>query len=554
MTHASDRMCGLAGGLIAALTLVSVVTGEATPYETGRPNIVIVMADDMGYSDIGCYGSEIRTPHLDELAEDGVRFRQFYNTGRCCPSRASLMTGLYPHLAGMGWQAAGVPDPRPGYRGQLADDVPTIAEVLRDAGYATYMSGKWHLTRQSTVDDGPNESWPVERGFDRHFGTIPGGGSFYQPAGLVDGTERLDHDEATWRDGEFYYTREITRFAVERIREHATTEGDRPFFLYIAHTAPHWPMHAPDADIEPYRGLYDVGPQVIRAQRFARQIKLGVVDDRAALPPPDPRAKTLEEVNTRNATKMRKTMEVYAAMVTVLDEGVGSVVDALEETGTLKNTLIIFLSDNGGCHEGGWTGGMWTGNHGIAYGRDLAKIGSQATFPTYGGSWANASNTPFREFKHWVHEGGISTPLIVCFPDAIPETMRGGWIDTPGHIVDLAATALDAADTKLPANFRGSQTSPLSGESLMPVLRGEPVASRDLFWEHEGNRAIRRGDWKLVAKGIDGDWELYDLSVDRTETNDLARVRADLVGELAARWTQWAEDNDVLPLGTPKRQ
>jgi len=549
---ALGRLTPLLGFLITALA--SVANGGDAHATERRPNIVIVMADDMGYSDIGCYGSEIRTPNLDALAENGVRFRQFYNTGRCCPSRASLMTGLYPHLAGMGWQAAGVPDPRPGYRGQLADDVPTITEMLRDTGYATYMSGKWHLTRQSTVDDGPNGSWPVERGFDRHFGTIPGGGSFYRPAGLVDGTDRLDHDRSTWRDGEFYYTREITRFAVERIREHADTEPDRPFFLYVAHTAPHWPMHAPDADIDPYRGMYDVGPQVIRARRFARQLELGVVDHRAALPPPDTRAKTLSQANERNAKKMRKTMEVYAAMVTVLDEGVGDVVDALDDTGVLENTLIVFLSDNGGCHEGGWTGGMWTGNHGIAYGRDLDKIGSQATFPTYGGSWANASNTPFREYKHWVHEGGIRTPLIVRFPDAIPEEMRGGWIETPGHIIDLAATILDVTNASLPSEFRGREPSPLSGESLVSVLGGDSMASRDLFWEHEGNRAIRRGDWKLVAKGIDGAWELYDLAVDRSETNDLARIRSELVDELAAAWTRWAQDSNVLPLGTPKRE
>ncbi|MCA9300315.1 MAG: arylsulfatase, partial [Phycisphaerales bacterium] len=452
---------------------------------------------------LGCYGSEIRTPHLDALAMNGIRFRRFYNTARCCPTRASLVTGLASHQAGMGWMTSRSSD-HPGYRGQVHDHAPTVAEMLRRAGYGTYMSGKWHVTWRDSVASGPNGSWPVERGFDEHFGTIYGAGSFWTPNGLVRNLERLDTDESTWRDGEFYYTREITAHATAFMREHRNRDATAPFFLYVAYTAPHWPMHAPAADIEAYEGMYDVGYRVTRARRFARQIELGVLPDDTMLPPPDPRAPSWSDLNEAERQRLPRMMETYAAMVTILDEGVGDIVRTLEEMGELDRTLIVFLSDNGGCAEGGWTGGLWASWDGRDYEQDPSKIGTDETFPVYGGGWANVSNTPFREYKHWVHEGGISAPCIMHWPERIPESARGGWIDTPAHVIDLTPTAMALAGATHPETWAGRPTPPIDGVSLAPLIEGGTIEARDLNWEHEGNRAVVRGSWKIVARGAEG--------------------------------------------------
>lgn len=521
-----------------ALCLTAIACGAAA--QVDRPNIVIIMADDMGFSDLGCYGSEIHSPNLDALAADGLRFRQFYNTARCCPTRASLMTGLYPHQAGMGGMVS-QPSEDPGYRGQLNANAPTIAEMLKGVGYSTYMAGKWHLTRMDTVDNGPNGSWPVQRGFDEHFGTIFGGGSYWQPVSLVHSLERLDTDPTTWRNGAFYYTREISQHATQFMREHQERDDDSPFFLYVAYTAPHWPMHAPEPDIEPYRGLYDVGYRAIRARRFARQVELGVLGDDTPLSSPESRAPAWDELNEAQQVRLPHLMETYAAMVTILDEGVGQIVGTLQDLGELDRTLIIFLSDNGGCAEGGWTGALWDNYRGVAYGTDPARIGTNETFSVYGGGWANASNTPFREYKHFVHEGGISAPFIVHWPDAINADRRGTWIDTPAHVIDLAATAIDVAGSTQPTTFAGEETVPIAGTSLAPLFRGDDLSPRELFWEHEGNRAVRRGPWKLVAKGRRGEWELYNMDDDRTEARNVAVEHPILVEELALAWQQWAE-------------
>lgn len=509
------------------------------------------MADDMGFSDIGCYGSEIRTPNIDALADAGARFRQFYNTGRCCPTRASLVTGLYPHAAGMGWQTRRADPVRPGYAGELRPDTPTIAETLRNAGYGTYMAGKWHLTGFDSIDRGPNGSWPTQRGFDKFFGTIQGGGSFYRPPSLSRGLERLDDNEDTWRGGEFYYTREISDAAVDYIRSHDRERDDDPMFLYVAYTAPHWPMHAPEEDIAEYDGRYDRGYRALRAERFARQLELGVVPDNSALAAAESKAPSWDVLGERQRQRLSRLMETYAAMVTILDEGVGEIIGALDDAGELDQTLVLFLSDNGGCAEGGWTGGFWKDFLGRPYGRDPQTIGTDLSFPAYGGAWANASNTPFREYKHYVHEGGIATPLVVHWPEGIDESLVGGWVDTPAHVIDVAATAIALADTDHPVSFGGSTSRPLAGENLAPLLNGEAFPERRLFWEHEGNRAVRDGDWKLVARGARGAWELYDLANDRGETNDLSDQRPDVVEALGDAWQMWARENDVLPLGRP---
>ncbi len=478
-----------------------------------RPNIIVLLADDMGFSDLGCYGGEIETPHLDRLAADGLRFTQFYNTARCCPTRASLLTGLYPHRAGVGHM---VEDRgRPGYRGFLNDRCVTVAEVLRAAGYRTMMTGKWHA-------GGKRPHWPVDRGFDRYFG-------------LID--FKLDRGRTMARDGarvsppagaDFYMTDAFTDAALEFLDE--ARGAGKPFFLYVAYTAPHWPLHAPPEDIAKYRGRYRVGWDEIRRRRHRKMIELGIVDARWPLSPRDPRAPAWEEVRDQEDRDLR--MAVYAAQIDRMDRNIGRLLARLEEMGVTRNTLVFFLSDNGGCAEE------------IRRPEDpAAAIGTAGSFASYGLPWANASNTPFRLYKHWVHEGGIATPLIVRWPAGL---RRSGLVHEPGHVVDLMATCLDVAGVEYPRTFQGRGIEPLDGRSLRPLFEGRTVAERPLFWEHEGNRAVRKGRWKLVATHKGG-WELYDLEADRTEAADLASRHPGIVRELAALWDAWARESGVLP-------
>ena len=550
--------------LVLAVVLLSArLHGAGAP----RPNFVIILSDDMGYSDLGSYGSEIATPHLDALATKGVRFTQFYNNARCCPSRASLLTGLYPHQAGVGHM---VEDRGfDAYRGELNDRCVTLAEAVKPAGYRNYAVGKWHVVPGKDAESLTHkQNWPLQRGFDRFYGTINGSGSFWDPNSLIrDNREITIANDPEYRPAEYYYTDAISDQATRFIAEHARDHADEPFLLYVAYTAAHWPMHARESDIAKYRGRYDAGYGPIAAARWAKQKQLGVVQAAWGLPPP---AEDWSKV--KNQAFEARGMEVYAAMVEVMDAGIGRIVAELKARGQLDNTVICFMQDNGGCAE-------TNGRIGEATPRadhptlaplsvDTAQYGNQPTqtrdgwpirsgygvmpgpadtFVAYGRGWANVSNTPFREYKHWVQEGGISTPLIVHWPAGIAPARRGQLEPQPGHLIDLMATCVDLAGAKYPAQFGGHTIQPMEGVSLRPALAGEPLPrSQPIFWEHEGNRAVRDGKWKLVSKYPES-WALYDIEADRTEQHDLAARESERVRTMSAQWNGWAERIGVQP-------
>ena len=523
------------------LNLATVSCTSATAMLTPRrPNILLILADDLGFSDIGCYGSEIETPNLDRLARRGVRFTQFYNTARCCPTRASLLTGLYPHQAGVGHMVdTGRPD-YPGYRGDLSPRCVTTAEVLRSAGYRTFMCGKWHVTPVSES----KHNWPLQRGFQRFYGTIHGAGSYYDPVSLTEGNEPAKPDRS-----DYYYTDALAERAVQYIREMAgKTE---PFFLYLAFTAPHWPLHARETDVARYLGLYKQGWDALRQERYRRMVELGIIERRWQLAPRDPRAPAWDEAPHKEWQVRR--MAVYAAMVHAMDRAIGRVLEALERSGAYEDTLIMFLSDNGGCAEE--LGPKAQGLHIPRLTRDGRPVrvgnlpevmpGPEDTYQSYGLAWANLSNTPFRLYKHWVHEGGIATPFIVHWPRRIRRA--GIVIHQAAHIIDVMPTCLDAAGAKYPSERQGTPVLPLEGVSLLPLITGEgALDERTLYWEHEGNRAVRQGPWKLVSRHP-GNWELYDMEADRTETNDVAARHPDRVREMAALYEKWAARCGVEP-------
>ena len=503
-----------------------------------RPNIIVMMADDMGISDIGCYGSEIHTPNLDKLAAGGLRFTQFYNTARCCPTRASLLTGLYPHQAGVGHMMRDYG--LPGYRGNLNRNSVTIAEALKAGGSTTLMSGKWHVTPL----DAPKDNWPRQRGFDRFFGTIHGAGSFYDPVSLT-----LENEPILAAGDDFYYTNEIGEYAARFVEEHGA--GDDPFFLYMPFTSPHWPLHAFEEDIAKYKGRYDDGWDRLRAEHHERMIGMGLVDERWPITVRDPDVPAWQDAEHKPWQARR--MEVYAAQIEVMDRAVGRVMNKLVELGLADNTLVLFLADNGGCAEELGRGNrldQTRDGRPVQRGNDPAVMpGPEDTYQSYGIPWANASNTPFRRYKHWVHEGGIATPLIAHWPDRIKQA--GALSHQPGHLIDIMATCLDVADADYPATFGGQDVTPLEGKSLVPIFEGRQREGHEaLYWEHEGNRAVRQGNWKLVSRygpTTGGAWELYDLEADRTETNALAATNPEQVAELTAMYEAWARRANVVP-------
>jgi arylsulfatase len=515
----------------------------------GRPDIVLVLADDMGFSDIGCYGGEVRTPNLDRLAGSGARLTQFYNTARCSPSRASLLTGLHPHQTGIG--ILNYDDSPDGYPGTLNDSCVTIAEVLGSTGYSTYLSGKWHLSNELRK---PGDAWPTRRGFDRFYGTLAGAGSYFHPATLTRDEENIE-DEALAED--FYYTDAISANAVSFVREHHAAHPAGPMFLYVAYTAPHWPLHALAEDVARYAGRFSAGWDELRRQRLDRLVSMGLVNESWALTSRDPDVPAWADAPDKEWEALR--MAVYAAQIDRMDQGIGRVVDALEAAGRLSNTLFVFLSDNGGCAEElppgtaldfvtafvDFAPATRDGHEVVPGNIPGLPPGPETTYATYGTAWANLSNTPFREYKHWIHEGGIATPFIAHWPDGVgtEAAMRTG----AHQLTDVMATVLQAAGAEYPKTFAGRDVLPSEGRSMLPTLRGEPAdPGRVLFWEHEGNAGARRGRWKLVRKhGLD--WELYDMELDRTELHDLAAGHPELVGELSAAYREWAARCGVLP-------
>jgi len=536
-----------------------------------RPNIIVIMTDDVGYSDLGCYGSEIKTPNLDALAQGGLRFTQFYNTARCCPTRATLLTGLYAHQAGVGHMVDGG-GPKSGsesYSGELSHRAATIAEVLKPAGYANFVAGKWHVTGK-TNPEAPEakNNWPLQRGFDRFYGTIHGAGSFYDPNTLTRNNKYISpFADAEYQPKEFYYTDAINDHAAKFVTEHHQQNAAKPFFMYVAHTAAHWPMHAKEADIDKYKGKYAAGYDAIRAARVAKMKQLGLLDPRWKV---SPQAGDWSKV--KNKVWEARCMEVFAAMLDCMDQGIGRLVETLKKNGQYENTLILYLQDNGGCAEGMGRNGPFKQRGAapslatlasdylqpdmipkqtrdgfpVRQGEDVMP-GPSDTYIGYGQNWANVSNTPFREYKHWEHEGGISTPLIAHWPRGIISTRQGQLETQPSHLIDLMATCVDIAGATYPSELNGQQIQPMEGMSLAPAFSGNPLnRSNPIFWEHEGNRAIRIGNWKLVSKHP-GDWELYDMATDRTEMNDLASEQPERVAEMSTLWTAWADRVNVLP-------
>jgi len=513
-----------AAGIVGPVAAFSM--GRASRSGPGRPNIILVMVDDMGFSDVGCYGGEIRTPNIDGLAAGGLRFTQFYNSARCCPTRAALLTGLYPHQAGMGGMVKDPNSAEPGpYQGYLNDKCVTIAEVLRQAGYTTLMSGKWHVGER-------RPHWPTDRGFDRYFGLISGAANYFDITKTKTAKKTrqmaLDDKPYTPPKENFYMTDAITDNAAEFLD--TCGREDKPFFLYLAYTAPHWPLHALPEDIAKYKGKYLMGWDVLRKQRYARQIRMGIIDKNWPLAPRDDGAVPWETV--KNKELMDLKMAVYAAQIDRVDQGIGKILAKLKAIGKERNTLILFLSDNGGCHE--------TGPLGFDRRKNGVPPGGVDSYMSYGRSWANASNTPFRRFKKWVHEGGIATPLIAYWPAVIKQA--ASITDQVGHIVDVMASCCDIAGVSYPGTYRGREVSPLQGKSLLPIFRGKRRKGHEaIFWEHMGNCAVRRGKWKLVAEN-NGKWELYDLKADRTELNNLAGQFPNEVSRLKSAYKNWAKN------------
>ncbi|MCC6508685.1 MAG: arylsulfatase [Pirellulaceae bacterium] len=556
--------------LLAAFGLGYLLPGLPSLPAADKPNIIVIMSDDMGYSDVGCYGGEIQTPHLDALAAGGLRFTQFYNTARCCPTRASLLTGLYPHQAGIGHMMEDHGADFPGYRGNLQPNCRTIAQVLKPAGYRNYAVGKWHVTRH-IQPDGPKHNWPLQRGFDRFYGMISGAGSFFDPFTLCRDNQLISPmADPEYKPETYYFTDAITDQAVRYVQEHGQKQPEQPFFMYVTYTAAHWPMHALPEDMAKTKGRYDAGYEAIRQQRLQKSIALGLVTEDTQLTP-SPEAWD----NVQNQARELACMEVYAAMIERMDQGIGKIVGQLKKQSLLDNTLVLYLQDNGGCAELMGRNATKNRNDGprqpsptlpalapetlpsamnpvqtrdgypVRQGPNVMP-GPADTYIGYGRGWATVSNTPFREYKHWVHEGGISTPLIAHWPKGIEQP--GALRRDPGHLIDIMATCVELAGATYPP-----EATPLEGRSLVPAFHGQAIQREAIYWEHEGNRAIRIGDWKAVAKGPlqkgkqPGAWELYDMSKDRTELNNLAKTQPERLQSMIQQWDAYAQRCQVLP-------
>ena len=554
---------------------------------TVKPNIIIILADDMGFSDISCFGSEIETPNIDALSKDdaksrtkGMRFTQLYNCARCCPSRASLLTGMYPHQAGIGHMVydAGV---GPEYQGYLRRDVPTIAELLKQTysvddsnkntaqevaggGYTTYMVGKWHVGSeyppdathewiQSTMGD-ETHPIPTQRGFDEFYGTLGGGGSYFQPPSLVINDKVIEDVMPE----DYYYTDAINDEACRMIESKAASGNEQPFFMYVAHTAPHWPLHAPKKEVDKHRGKhYKEGWDELRKSRHSRLVKENLIPSTWECSPRDEHCPAWEEKDDNTQEWEDARMATYAAQISIMDEGIGRIVDSLRKTGLYDNTVIFFLSDNGGCaeylkengEEGNWPefyGGLTRDGTKIKVGNlQHLQPGGEETFMSYDLPWANASNTPFRLFKSWVHEGGISTPFVVHWPEVLSRDNKCDEqiCHSPWIMLDIVATILEIGGVPIPSN--------LEGESFLHTLRGDNRQRQTpIFWEHQGNCAVRDGKWKLVYRRCEeggDDWELYDMDKDRTELNNLASQKRDLVEQMTQMWKEWANRVGVKP-------
>lgn len=531
MNRKNMLLCG------AALASFAHVAGSSAQEEK-RPNIVLIMVDDMGYSDIGCYGGEIPTPNIDKLAQAGVRFTHFCNTGRSCPSRASLLTGLYPHQAGIGAMSedpyntkrfAKCPEDRgvPGYRGFLNRNSVTIAEVLKEAGYHTYMVGKWHVGMHG------QEKWPLQRGFERYYGILSGASSYLKPQG--DRNLTLDNTSLPAPEQPYYTTDAFTDYALDFL-ESQTDEN--PFFLYVAYNAPHWPLHAKNEDIRKFVGKYKKGWQKIREARWKRMVKMGLVDKKWGLAQWE--ARDWNELTEEEKTEMDRRMAVYAAQVHCMDYNVGRITKYLEEKGQLENTLIVFLSDNGACAEPHTEKGSGT--------VDLINAENEVWRPSYGLPWAQVSNTPYRKYKVRAYEGGTNTPFIISWP-AKYKSYKGELRHNRAFLPDIMATFIETAQTRYPVTYHGGKAiKPLQGTSLIPALRNPEIVLHEyIFGEHFDNCVVWWKNWKAVKDQNSKEWELFDIEKDRTERVNLSFDYPDILHRMTDKWKEWAEKSNVYP-------
>jgi len=534
----------------------------SAPPAARRPNIIVILADDLGFSDLGCYGSEIHTPNIDYLASNGIRYTQFYNTSRCCPTRASLLTGLYNQQAGIGKMTDA--EDEPGYRGHLTENTVTLAEVLKEAGYQTAMSGKWHVSNTNVQknaqdqlawlnhqkdygDFAPISQYPTRRGFDRYFGNIWGVVDFFDPFSLVSGTTPIRNVPKN-----YYHTDAINDTAVAYIQAFARESA--PFFLYVAHTAPHWPLMALPEDIAKYQNTYQSGWDAIREARYQKMVKIGLLDPAHTQLPERWKADSSWAANPDKAWDAQ-AMAVHAAMIDRMDQGIGKLIKTLRETGQLDNTLILFLSDNGASPENCAAYGpgfdrpsQTRDGRPIAY--DLKKKvmpGPQTTYTSIGQRWANVANTPYQYWKAESYEGGVHTPLVAFWPKGI-KAKKGGFSAQVGHVMDFMSTFVELAGATYPKTHNGHAITPTTGQSLVPSFDGKLSKGHEaLFNEHFGARYARLANWKLVSSSSDTTWKLFNLAVDRSETRDVASQYPGKVRELEKQWQQWASTHQVFP-------
>jgi arylsulfatase A-like enzyme len=548
--------------MVSLLTLggISALTLASKP-SVKRPNIILVVADDLGYSDIGCYGGEVQTPNLDKLAQNGLRFTNCYNMGRCCPTRASMLTGLYPHQAGIGKMTFN--EGAPGYRGQLNEHTVTMAEALRTAGYQTGMVGKWHISETverkdkaeqlkwlaHQADFAERNSYPSGRGFEKFYGTIWGVVDYFDPFSLVHGKEPV---KTVPKD--FYYTNAIGDTAVSFVNQFS--KSDKPFFMYVAYTAPHWPVQALPEDIKKYENTYKDGWQALRQRRYDRLVALKLIDPATTPLPAFMFPKKDWATNPDRAWDAR-AMAVHAAMVDRMDQNIGHLVAELKRTKQFDNTLLVFLADNGASPEdptefgpGFDRAGSTRSGQPVAFPKQKEVLpGGQLVHAGIGEVWAHTLNTPYRYYKAKQHEGGIKTPFIVHWPQGVQQP--GRLVAEPVHVIDFMRTFLDLGQGSYPATYAGRNITPSPGKSFVPLLTSAKTPAKplhsELFWEHFGAAALREGDWKIVRLTATEPWELYDLGHDHSETKNLARQNTARVTAMNKRWQQLAQEYQVFP-------
>jgi arylsulfatase len=535
-------------GFLLLNLAVSSLAAETNSAEA-PPNIILILVDDMGWSSIGCYGGLVETPNIDALAEKGVRFNQFYNGARCCPTRATLMSGLHPHQVGVGHMTLpikGVEHPKPGesdfdvkvkswerrsypreYQGWLDTEIPTVPEMLKTAGYGTYMSGKWHLNNENS------ETWPVQRGFDRFYGHFSGTSGYFQTYSL-----HRQNSPVKEEGNRFYLTDALGTEAIEYLSEHDEQKDNVPFFLYLAFNAPHFPLQSMPEDFQKYRGRFKAGWDILRKEKLERQKEMGIVPKNTRLSKRPDDIPAWDSLNSKQQNEMDAIMATYAAMVDRVDQNIGKLVDHLKATDEFQNTIIFFLSDNGAEAESRALGRFRMaelGRYGDGEnrGRPWAK---------YGKAWANFSNTPCRYYKHYTHQGGVQTPLIAHWPKGIPARQNGRILSQNSYLPDLVETCIEMAGAVRPANWHGKPVPEAEGVSLMNTIRGEvsPVHTKPIMIEHEGNCMVRLGKWKLL-RSYGQPWELYDIETDFSETQNLIAENQEVANHLKRAYAEWAE-------------